>query len=129
MTDDKITPEAVERLASVYDAKAARYGADTKSFYSVTATTLRALAARLAEVEADLAFMTANRNEWQGSATQRHFRAEAAEARVAELEALVKFMPEALASLDATGCNVSLCKDIRAVLSALDQPAKSRPAQ
>jgi hypothetical protein len=33
------------------------------------------------------------------------------------VEALVKLMPEVLASLDATGCNVSLARDLRAALA------------
>jgi hypothetical protein len=61
----------------------------------------RALSARLAEVEADLQFMTDNRNKWQDSATQRWFRAEAAEAALATLTDLydrVAFERDALSA-------------------------------
>ena len=41
---------------------------------------------RLAELEADLAFMTESRNKWQDSATQRHNEKLALQARVDALE-------------------------------------------
>ena len=40
------------------------------------------------------------------------------DAQDAKIKALVGLMPEVLASLDATGCNVSLAKDLRAALAA-----------
>lgn len=41
-----------------------------------------------------------------------------------ELVALVGLLPEAIASLDATGCNASLVRDLRAALSAYEGRGK-----
>ena len=59
-----------------------------------TVRAITALRAQLADVQADLTFMTENRNKWQDSANQRWFRIEEAEARAAMAE-------DALADADA----------------------------
>jgi hypothetical protein len=91
MSDD-LTPEAVERLAADLDlARKVMFDMGTFETGQVickeAAATLRALSERLAELKSDLQFMTANRNKWQDSATQRWFRAEAAEAALATARA------------------------------------------
>ena len=60
---------------------------------------ITALRAQLAEVRADLTFMTENRNKWQDSATQRWFRIEEANARADRAEAALAAQIEADAAI------------------------------
>ena len=61
-----------------------------------TVQAITALRTQLAEVQADLTFMTENRNKWQDSATQRWFRIVEAEARAGLVEAEVRSLKTAI---------------------------------
>lgn len=59
---------------------------------------ITALRTQLADVQADLNFMTENRNKWQDSATQRWFRIEEVEGRADRAEQRVATLEAALAA-------------------------------
>lgn len=62
---------------------------------------ITALRTQLADVQADLTFMTENRNKWQDSANQRWFRIEEAEARADRAKAALAAQIEADAGIAA----------------------------
>lgn len=104
-----------------------------------TVRAITALRAQLAEAQAErddaMALFHASEKAWKARAD----RAEAERAeqhavalepdpvtladalKVPEVRALVGLMPEVIASLDATGCNVSLTSDLRAALRAIGE--------
>ena len=59
--------------------------------------------------------------DWQANTTDTEYvRADLCTPTDERVRALVSLMPETLASLDATGCNVSLANDIRAALRDME---------